>query len=211
VGWQAQIFAYCERGTNAAFWAEPLNAVSNAIVFVIGIGSFLFHTYATRWAALADTLPITVFMLVYLFYALVRFVGLSILAAAVWLLVFVGSLAAAETARCGGGACLNGSLGYVPALAVLGLIGALLAVRGHPAGRPVLLGAGVFLVSLTLRTVDRGVCPFTIVSGRAVGTHFLWHMLNATLLYILLHAAILHGRAGRMSVKLASAELRVKA
>lgn len=232
--WQARIFAYCERGASTAFWAEPLNAASNAafilaaaiglnlwlrqpdrqrrlvelalvaLVFVIGTGSFLFHTYATRWAALADTLPITVFMLIYLFYALVRYLSVGLLAAGFSFLVFFAALAVTGTVRCEGGACLNGSVGYVPALVALGLVGALLAVRRQPAAGAVLLGAGVFLVSLGLRTVDRSLCPLTLVSGRLVGTHFAWHVLNATLLFILLRAAIRHGRAGGRDVKLAA-------
>ena len=75
--WSQTIDAYCER-TDASFWSEPLNAVTNlaflitalvswqrvrgerlplagllcALLAMIGIGSFLFHTFATRWAAL---------------------------------------------------------------------------------------------------------------------------------------------------------------
>ena len=92
---------YCER-LDAGFWAEPLNAVSNAAfiiagllllaqwrksprplsvlllifnVLVIGIGSFLFHTFANRWSELADVLPITIFIHIYFFLALNRFLG----------------------------------------------------------------------------------------------------------------------------------------
>ncbi len=37
--------------------------------------SFLFHTYATRWASFADVIPIGVFMIANLAYALRRFMG----------------------------------------------------------------------------------------------------------------------------------------
>lgn len=40
------------------------------------IGSFLFHTLATGWAALADTLPILLFILGYLIVFAHRFAGL---------------------------------------------------------------------------------------------------------------------------------------
>ncbi|MEL7276734.1 MAG: hypothetical protein AAGK98_09685 [Pseudomonadota bacterium] len=74
-----QVDSYCER-TDFTFWSEPLNAITNAafliaalVVFLIlrregrmdpglglslailtaiGIGSFLFHTFATGWAGL---------------------------------------------------------------------------------------------------------------------------------------------------------------
>jgi hypothetical protein len=43
--------------------------------------------------------------------------------------------------------------------------------------------AGVFMVSLTARTIDRNVC-----SVWPWGTHFVWHVLNAWVLYQLSRA-----------------------
>lgn len=76
--WGSVIDGYCER-TGPEFWSEPVNALTNAAFLVaafvmwrrtggrlplanlmilllalIGVGSFLFHTFATTWAALAD-------------------------------------------------------------------------------------------------------------------------------------------------------------
>lgn len=48
-----------------------------ALVALIGIGSFLFHVMATRWAQLADVLPIGAFILLYLVFALRCLAGLS--------------------------------------------------------------------------------------------------------------------------------------
>ncbi|MGE0629113.1 MAG: ceramidase domain-containing protein [Hyphomicrobiaceae bacterium] len=222
--WNAKIFSYCERGLDPGFWAEPLNAISNAafliaaaaalvlwakvgterrattelllvlLVAVIGIGSFLFHTYATRWAVLADVLPITVFMIIYLGYALRRFAGAPWLLVAVLLAAFVFSLRAAESLTCVGRACLNGSVGYLPALVALIAVGVWLAWRGHPAAGTLLAGAVLFAVSLTLRTIDRSYCPLTaFFSRRTIGTHFLWHIANATLLFMLLRGALKFG------------------
>jgi hypothetical protein len=89
--------------------------------------------------------------------------------------------------------CFNGSLGYVPALAALVLIGVALVIRRHGAGSAVLAAGAVFAVSLILRTVDFEVCGVTSMMGRARGTHALWHIANALLLYLLLLAAIRHG------------------
>jgi hypothetical protein len=221
--WNAKIFAYCERGLDPSFWAEPLNALSNAafliaaglafrqwwpvrgqrgswvefglasLVFVIGIGSFLFHTFATGWAIVADTAPIGIFMLAYLGYALRVFAGLGWLWTLPLLGAFILSLQSAEGMRCGGRACLNGSFGYLPALLALVAIGAWLGRQRHPAARAILAGAGVFAVSLAFRTLDRSICPATALFSRnPLGTHFIWHMLNATLLCLLLSAAIRH-------------------
>ena len=43
----------------------------------------------------------------------------------------------------------------------------------------------MFVVSLAFRTMDQAVCP-----AFPLGTHFIWHLLNAGVLYILLRAAI---------------------
>ena len=233
MAWTDKIFAYCERAGDPAFWAEPFNAISNVafliaalagavllvrmpharerriewglvlLVTIIGIGSFLFHTYATRWASVADTAPIGIFMIGYLGFAMRRFLGASYVALLVALGLFIVALRYAGSIPCdpellpitvaAGRPCFNGSLGYIPALGALLLMGAVLIVRRHAAGGPVFLGGVVFALSLTLRTVDFEVCSVTSFLGRSRGTHALWHTLNAVLLFLLLAAAIRHG------------------
>jgi hypothetical protein len=38
-------------------------------------------------------------------------------------------------------------------------------------------GVGILAVSLVFRSIDQAVCP-----GFPLGTHFLWHVLNAVML-----------------------------
>ncbi|MGI9521606.1 MAG: ceramidase domain-containing protein [Hyphomicrobiaceae bacterium] len=224
----AKIFAYCERGLDPAFWAEPLNAITNGafiiaalmatwrwqnapparrgwvelylivLIYAIGIGSFLFHTFATLWAAFADTLPIGIFMVSYLAYALRRYLNLGWLLTVVALIFFFISLRQASVFRCGSEACLNGSFAYVPAFIALVLIGAILVARRHAAGWSLVLAGMIFAVSLTFRTLDQDLCGYTIIPpARAIGLHFLWHILNAVLLYVLARAAILYGQPAK--------------
>ena len=85
-----EIDGYCER-LGAGYWAAPINAVTNAafviaaiwmwrrsggvplaralsvVLLAIGVGSYLFHTHAQVWAAIADVVPIGAFILLYLF------------------------------------------------------------------------------------------------------------------------------------------------
>ena len=216
--WFRYIDSYCER-VAPGFWDEPLNAISNGafllaaaaaliyiqshatarhdralqalaiLVAIIGIGSFLFHTFATFWAMLADIIPISIFIYCYLGYALRRYLGagwvvtLGVLAAFI-----VGSFALDNAVPAH---VLNGSVGYLPALGALIVIGVLAAGRGHPAGRMMLIAGGIFVVSLVFRSIDNEVC-----TSLPMGTHFMWHCLNATLLYVLLRAAANHGRRG---------------
>ncbi len=217
-GWFAPIRAYCERG-DASFWAEPLNALSNAafliaaflafrlvavgrtrdpatmalsgLVAIVGIGSFLFHTFAVRWAMLADVIPIALFIYAYFFLALRRLLGLSILPAILATLGFVAFAAGLEPALdATTGRSIdrlsNGSIAYLPAiLALAGVAGGLLMPQTcalgparRRAGLSLLAVAGVFTLSLTFRTLDAVLCP-----SLPAGTHFLWHCLNAAVLY----------------------------
>ena len=235
-----KIFIYCERGQDPAFWAEPLNALTNgafivaaavatreylrqpaerrhpatllliALTYTIGVGSVLFHTYATRWAALADTIPIAIFMVGYFAFLLRRFLGLHWIVVLVSIAAFYATIWYAGTIQCRydtllpitsrtGARCLNGSVSYLPA--ALALIGAavLLALLRHPAWRLIGLAGLVFLASMTFRTLDLELCNRIRAGDLVIGTHFLWHVLNALTLYLLLRAAIRYGNpsAGR--------------
>lgn len=201
---------YCERGHDG-LWAEPLNAVSNlaflvaawlawrelrrhrpveraecadllaliALVAAIGIGSGLWHTFATPWAFLLDIVPIGLFISLYLLSFLVR------VARAPWWLVaalFLGYQVLhfgviASVPR----GTLHGSVYYFPAAASLAAMAAFLHLRGDVLWRPMLAGFGLLACSLTFRTLDMPLCE-----RLPAGTHFLWHVFNAALLYVVL-------------------------
>ena len=228
---RANLDRYCERGGDQSFWGEPLNAISNGafvlaglvalyliwrrpagshkampallalIVISIGIGSFLFHTYAQRWAIYADTVPIGIFMVTYLGYALRQFVGLN------WLFVMAGmggffaALRYAKTIQCRPGLlgiaehglCMNGTMQYSPALVALVLIGLILAAMRHPAWKYLLTAGALFALSMTARTIDLETCDMLRIAGYRPGTHFLWHTFNGAMLLVLLIAAMRHG------------------
>lgn len=200
--WTAQVDNYCER-TDFSFWAEPVNAASNAafmiaaflvwrivrdrpdwgvralllILTAIGIGSFLFHTVASRWASAADVVPIMVFILVYLWLATVRMLELPRWAGFVAVALFFPFTAAVSsgvTAITGG---LNGSEGYVPTMLLIAGYGLWLLPRKPATGRGLLIGAGLLTLSLTARSVDEALCEVV-----PLGTHWLWHLLNGTML-----------------------------
>ena len=210
-GWSQQIDIYCER-MGPQFWAEPVNAITNgafliaaALVFTvlrrdgrleagtglllalltaIGIGSFLFHTVATRWAALADVLPIMLFILAYLALTMRRGFGLTWgWSGAITIAFLPASAGLSSLLGALGGDALGGSSGYLPALLALVFAGSWLRARHVTAGGWLLLAAGVFFVSITLRTLDQPLCEAT-----PFGTHFLWHVLNAVVLGLLIWA-----------------------
>ena len=232
MNWNELVLQCCER-VGPDFWAEPFNAVSNGafliaagfalalwrrcgrrdlpalflilIAFAVGAGSFLFHTFAVRWAWLADVVPIGLFIAGYLVLALVRFLGLGLLGAILWLAAFealsVGAIRAFPPDF------LNRAAGYLPAIAGLVVIGGLVMARRYgdapnqrfaperdrATGRALFLAAGLFTLSLAFRVIDLPICQ-----AFPIGTHFVWHLLNALVLYVLLRAAIVH--AGKTPV-----------
>lgn len=174
------------------------------LVFIIGVGSFLFHTYATRWASFADVAPIGVFMLAYFAYALRRFAGLHWVGVMFGVGLFILALRYTATIQCdtsrllpitaaASNRCLNGTIAYAPALGALFAIGLVLALMRHRAAIYIASATALLLVSMTFRTLDLELCQQTRVAGRAIGTHFVWHVLNAAMLYVLLLAALRHG------------------
>lgn len=218
--WRQVLGIYCERGFDPSFWGEPLNAVTNVafliagfaligtalrdervvsaalavLIIVIGVGSFLFHTLATPWAGAADVIPILIFMLTAV-YALARRategpVAIGLLAVA----GFYGLLYASRTL---GRDLLPGfgaGLGYAPAMLVLIGGGLALTALRRPGG-PMLLFAGVvFAASLTLRTLDQPLCDVFTIGDVRIGSHFMWHLLNAVTLYLTARALIGMGR-----------------
>lgn len=199
---------YCER-LGAEFLAEPVNATTNAafliagvalwrfarragalttecyllisIIMAIGIGSGLFHTFATQWARVFDVTPILLFQLSFTWIYARQGLGWRRTSAG---LLATGILIAALVGR-SFPLLLNGSLVYAPALALL----VVLSVH-HWLSRqtkPLLLpaAASVFSISLVFRTQDAAVCDWF-----PLGTHFLWHLCNAFVLYLCVRALI---------------------
>ena len=234
------ISLYCER-QSTGFWAEPFNAVSNlafaaaavaafslwlngnqqkgdravaaliAIVMMIAVGSFFFHTLPGPVTVLLDVVPIQLFVLGYFALALRRFLVWPLWGVALGLgalLVISAGLPLAFPP-----AFLSGSVAYIPALAALTIIAAalLLKSRRHfraglsdprndlavprSNGRTALVllsGAALFAVSLAARTLDKPLC-----GAWPLGLHFIWHLLNGALLFLLLFAAMSHKKQRR--------------
>lgn len=195
------IDAYCER-LDPTFWAEPVNAVTNAafliaawlllkhyqreeqhsslvltltaLVGLIGIGSFLFHTYANTLTVVMDVIPIMVFIFTYLYAFLRRVAGCSLALTGVWIAVFVAFKTLLESLPIP--PSLIGSAMYVPSL--LAIFAMAHYTRRRSFGKEYKHMALLFLLSLTFRTLDLPLC-----GSLPLGTHFLWHCLNAVVLY----------------------------
>lgn len=207
--------SYCERAGHAGAWAEPLNALTNllfiaaavlaaralraqpagegarrtdlwllvAALFCIGLGSGAWHIAPSGYTVLMDVIPITAFINIYLLSALRRLLGWR------WRWVAVGyagywalTLAAQFTLPPD---LLHGTVLYLPTYATLLLLGFALYVRGRPEARPFAVATLVWSLSLAARTLDLELCGWW-----PYGLHFVWHTLNAWVLWRLLMVLI---------------------
>ena len=208
---------YCER-TSAAWDAEPLNALSNAaffiaawaawrlqqrrpnaafggtiralcmIIAVVGAGSLTFHTIATRWAEWVDVIPILIFMIVYCWLILTAFFRWPW-----WLKALATGLLVAATFYLESDSFerfLWGGAMYLPTLVFMMVAGAGIWRSNASAGKAFYAAAGLFMLSFAARTLDMPVC-----GAFPVGTHYVWHLLNATVLFLLVRIVILHAPA----------------
>jgi hypothetical protein len=218
--WTSAIDIYCER-TSAGFWAEPLNAWSNlsfpaaacgatvlagrrggasaaywvlvVLAALVGVGSFLFHTFANVWSQIADIVPIWSFVAVASLVAAGRIAGLRpgafVLAGSVVTVSFIAAYLAATHPR--GSAApaaadpLNGSGQYLPALAALAGFAGLAALRRLPIRRRLSTATLVFAAALVFRSIDLRVC-----AELPAGTHFLWHLLLGLMVFLILAALL---------------------
>jgi hypothetical protein len=201
---------YCER-IGAGLLAEPINAVTSTAFFaaawaawslarrsnalstdirvltamsiMIGAGSGLFHTFATGWARILDEVPILLFQLWYLWLYTRRIMTLRVWVAAASI---AGYLIAAVFCR-RFPHLLNGSLVYAPDLILMLYLGLYHFLQGKRERFLLLATLGIFLASLTFRSIDDAVCFYV-----PIGTHFLWHILNGVVLYLSMRALILN-------------------
>jgi hypothetical protein len=221
--------AYCERAGQSGLLAEPLNLATNAafllaawlawrrfaawpamrlprdldiaaliaIVFGIGIGSASWHAHPVRATLLADVLPITLFIHLYLVIFVVRVLGLRWYWAGAILAAFIAAGFGLPSLFGAGGGGSGGTSAYLPAYAMLAIMTVVVLVTRNPAAPGLALVLGIWTVSLAARSVDGAVCE-----AFPWGTHFVWHTLNAAVLFgltalLVRHADVRHGEVRR--------------
>ncbi|WP_410608826.1 hypothetical protein [Amycolatopsis sp. lyj-109] len=182
---------YCER-VGPGLWGEPLNSLSNLAFLVAAVlvwrlaegdrtgrllagliglvfaASTAFHLLATRWAAVADSVAVLGFVLVYA----------VVFAREYWSRRWAWVAAPAFLALTLVTALLGGGL-YLGTFISLGAFAATLAFMRDASWTHFAVAGAIFALSLSLRGLDRDVCDYV-----PVGTHFLWHLLDGVVLYL---------------------------
>jgi len=206
---------YCER-TGDGLWGEPFNVASSVsfliaafllwrlyrdyrikigpapeipiliiITALIGIGSVIFHSEATMWAVFFDVIPIVFFVFFYLYIFARSLLGLGIFSSAALfaLLIAVNMLFKSYVPR-----AFDGYISYLPTFLFLLLLALYMLIKRHASALRITAAASLALLSLYCRAMDRSLCNVL-----PMGTHFLWHILNALLIYILVRELMLYG------------------
>lgn len=201
---------YCER-VGPGLWAEPINAITNLAFFsaafaayrladrctalsvgiwlliglmvTIGIGSGLFHTFATNWARVLDIVPILLFQLTYLWLYGRRLIEIRASRLGGLVVLYIVSAYIGRQFPY----VLNGSLIYAPAFVLSLALGIYHHQHARHEATLLLWATGVFCVSLFFRGIDLMACDYI-----SIGTHFLWHLLNGVLVYLAVRALVLN-------------------
>ena len=204
---------YCER-LDIGIWAEPINAVTNVafilasifmwlrcknlvegrvlsfLLFSIGCGSFLFHTFAQTWAAILDVAAILIFILTYIFVANRRFLALSKMVSVIGVILFFPyQLLLANILS--NIQFFGSSVQYIPVAILIFIYSGLLRKTEPNLSRGLLIGAVILCLSIVFRIIDEPLC-----SVLSVGTHFVWHILNAIMLSWMIEILRRHMLAG---------------
>jgi len=206
---------YCER-TEPGWFVEPLNTFTGLAYFIaswqawkqlerprwreqwdlhllaglialVGFSSMLWHASGIRWLFWLDVAAAAAFAAAYwsvFLFRVPRFgvIGLSV----AWLFTGVGLALFYLLLP---GATAGTTLGYLPMLIILFAALILAARVDRRLARDLVLAAAVFGLALVVRALDPVLCDWAVV-----GTHWLWHLLTAGLLFVLVDGVLRHVR-----------------
>jgi len=199
-------FDYCER-TSHSLIAEPINLITNLAfiisaallfnytrkqsvpprigdyglilnLFAIGVGSALFHSFANFLTEMMDVIPILTFQLVWLWHYFSRIFGFSFWLKVLLLVVYFVANMLIPMLPMPDPDPTNGSMAYGGSLLVMLVLSFHYRSVSNHSPNLLLTMTGVFILSLTLRTIDKNIC-----GSFGLGTHFFWHCLNAVVLW----------------------------
>tara|TARA_Y100000589_G_C27192347_1_gene645325 strand:- start:2144 stop:2791 length:648 start_codon:yes stop_codon:yes gene_type:complete len=203
---------YCER-TGSEFWSEPVNALTNFafilsslilafylikkksnkgdivnwififLIFLIGLGSWSFHTLANSISLLLDVIPIGIFIILYTWFTFQRLVYINsffpyVAVSGILVLSFLLSFIP-----------LYGSQSYLGALVFLFLVGIYCKIyRNSKFSSSLIFASFILFISIIFRTIDMHICEIFFI-----GSHFIWHILNSILLFVVTRVMIDYG------------------
>ena len=209
---QTKFDIYCER-TGPEFWSEPVNAFTNIsfilssvflsiyllrkkpssgdlvnwvfiiLIFLIGLGSWSFHTLANLFSLLSDVIPIGIFIILYTWFAFQRLLFIN------WYFPYIAVLGVLIASALLSFVPLYGSQSYLGALVFLFVFGIYCKkFKNLKFSTNLIFASFILLISILFRTIDMHICGYFFL-----GSHFIWHILNSILLFIVTKVMIDYG------------------
>lgn len=202
---------YCENLASTFHIAEPINTITNisffiatfmlfktykkqknkqldiifliSLLFLIGLGSTIWHLTQSFIGELLDMIPILLFLIIYIYSFSRKIIKLKWYYTFLILILFI--FATFNLPSLFDKDPIKTSSGYLPALLILFIFTIYTYYKNKYVYKDLLTSSLIFIVSIILRSLDFVFCNTLII-----GTHFLWHILNGILLYILINALI---------------------
>ena len=207
--WFSYTDGYCERN-GPGFLAEPTNLFTNAaFIFVaffmwlrsngdpkaqllaymlatVGVGSSLLHSFAQYWAALVDIAAILLFVLYYLYLANRKFrensfwvslSGVGLFFPYAWLVTSIFSQLNLPKI----------SAAYMSIALLIGIYAVDLRKQKPKVALGLFIGFSMLLMSIGFRALDLKICK-----SFSIGTHFIWHLINALMLGWMIEVYLRH-------------------
>lgn len=204
---------YCERQHDGLL-AEPINTLTNmafvwaaieawnlagarkcrstGIVLMIflaglvGIGSAVWHMCQTPWSSSLDLIPILLFQLSFLWLYLTGIAGSGKFFASILLAAYVTvNILAGELPP-----WLNGSVMYLPTGVSFLLICLHYRYIAKTEDTNLIKAGLLFSLAVVFRSIDLNMEPVL-----PCGTHFLWHVLNGRVFFLIMKTIILNATA----------------
>ena len=199
---------HCERLQDGLF-EEPINTLSNLtfflvayliyqnfkgskmpslakffvlIISIIGLGSITFHTTARMWGALTDSIPIAIFALVYVFSCGRHILNMRWFGGFVLIGAFIATYSGVKFLYLGSthGRMPDGWVSMIPAVYFMFLLTLFMFITRNKSALNFLKISLIAALAVFFRTIDLHLC-----SEFHIGTHFLWHMLAAGMIYLM--------------------------
>jgi len=203
-------YGVCERKVPDDLWAEPLNALTSIGFFIaafltylhcrnhpevkherkldiyiiiflialIGAASITFHMAPSKYTELFDIITIVTFIHFYFFSFLVRVANLKLFNIIVVYLAFSGTthMLVSQFPN-----AMNDSIAYLSSIVAVIFMSFYMNIKRRAASIDLFIASIIGMTSLFFRSIDNYVCDQI-----PIGTHFIWHVFNAILIYLLM-------------------------
>ena len=146
-----------------------------ALVFLIGIGSFIWHIYSSKFTFFFDSIPIAIFFVFFLYNLIYKISNKRISIIVTILFVVLAGLSTLLFQK------FNGAQGYIFVLLFFIVVMIFVFFKNRILFNRLIIIFLLFLTAIIFRQMDLYVCRYFVL-----GTHFIWHIITSFAIYLLI-------------------------